>query len=416
MIQLNETNVEDNEYNKRINFNGLDDSQAPVAKYMTQAEQKYYGKTAEGEEKSEQLRFWLGFSTACVLFHQFQLMRDATTLWVTSLYAREEAAISSNSLSDLCTSNSVSVSLLESIIAGKRHCGIFIEILLSEIDGQSATTSQNYASLILQLWIQDYLQDLKVVWLNKTDTVKNRYLAYHMIPPEKPDIVYLLAEPTAQGVFSYKKFNMRIIYMQNAAAADRGPQNIPQPYEALTQTVNGLIFDCFVDQDVVSAPSDLYHSLTFENLNCTNKVGGFYRRGDVNVFHISTPFEGTKASKPLYPNKQMLAWKLTSDDSFMRDYNSSKLGARTNIQDFLHGNLTKNVQDNTDTNKDKDQTELKQFIAMRSYSDPTKAFITPMMHYLCDAFMRIIFDNNYDPQVLNIDVIGELAGSAINTG
>ncbi|KAA6380913.1 MAG: hypothetical protein EZS28_023561 [Streblomastix strix] len=140
-IQLNETNLEDGEYNKRINFNGLEDSQAPVAKSMTQAEQKYYGKTAEGEEKSEQLRFWLGFSMACGPFHQFQLMRDASALWGTSIYAREQAVISSNSLSDLCTSNSVSVSPLESIINGKRHCGIFIEIPLSDVDTQSATTT-----------------------------------------------------------------------------------------------------------------------------------------------------------------------------------------------------------------------------------------------------------------------------------
>ncbi|KAA6395028.1 MAG: hypothetical protein EZS28_009449 [Streblomastix strix] len=51
---------------------------------------------------------------------------------------------------------------------------------------------------------------------------------------------------------------------------------------------------------------------------------------------------------------------------------------------------------------------------MRSHPDPTKASITPMQHYLCDAFIRITFDNNPDPQILNIDVIGELAGSAIN--
>ncbi|KAA6376173.1 MAG: hypothetical protein EZS28_028300 [Streblomastix strix] len=410
-IQLNETNLEDGEYSKRINFNGLDDSQAPVAKSMIQAEQKYFGKTAEGEEKSEQLRFLLGFSTACGPFHQFQLMRDATALWGTSIYTREQAATSSNSLSDLCTSNSVSVSPLESIINGKRHCGIFIEIPLSDIDTQSATTPYS--------GYQDYLQDLKVVWLNKTDAVKNKHLAYHMIPPEKPDIIYLLAESTAQAVFAYKKFNVRIVNMQNTALGDRLPQNmvlnqvelckyltwfypillndfdlvidqrhvIPAPYEALTQTVNGLMFDCFVDQDVVSAPSDLYHSLTFENFNCTDKTGGFYGKDNVNVFHTSTLFVGTKASKTLCPNKYILAQKLTTDDSFMRGYNSSKLGARTNIQVILHGNLTKAILDNTDTNKEQNQNDLKQFIAMRSYPDPTKTSITPMIHYLCDAFM-----------------------------
>ncbi|KAA6358483.1 MAG: hypothetical protein EZS28_045990, partial [Streblomastix strix] len=31
----------------------------------------------------------------------------------------------------------------------------------------------------------------------------------------------------------------------------------------------------------------------------------------------------------------------------------------------------------------------------------------------CDAFVRIIFDDSTMPQVLNIDVIGELAGGTI---
>ncbi|KAA6397054.1 MAG: hypothetical protein EZS28_007415, partial [Streblomastix strix] len=190
---------------------------------------------------------------------------------------------------------------------------------------------------------------------------------------------------------------------------------VPQPYNALTQTVNGLMFDCFVDQDVVSAPSDLYHSFTFENLNCSDK-GDFYGRGDVNVFTTTTLFVGTKANKTLYPNIYMLAWKLATDNSFMRGYNSSKLGARTNKQVILNGNLTKGVLDSTYIHKDQNQNDLKQFIAIRSYPDPTKASITPMLHYLCDAFMRITFDNNPDPQVLNIDVIGELGGSTINAG
>ncbi|KAA6357475.1 MAG: hypothetical protein EZS28_046998, partial [Streblomastix strix] len=255
-IQLNETNEEADDINKRVNFNGKINPLDAVAKNMTQANQKYYGKTADGDEKSERLRFWLGFSTACGPFHQFQLMRDATAFCGTSIYAREQAAISSNTLSDLCTSKSVSVSPLESIIAGKRHCGIFIDIPLSDIDQQSATTPQyfripfditfnvvldlnqlnpifnsfpvltkNYASLFLQLWIQDYLQDLKVVWLNKTDAAQKRHLAYLMIPPEKPDIIYLLKEPDEDIIFRYKKFNVRIVNMQNAANGDRGPQN-----------------------------------------------------------------------------------------------------------------------------------------------------------------------------------------------
>ncbi|KAA6380912.1 MAG: hypothetical protein EZS28_023560 [Streblomastix strix] len=225
-----------------------------------------------------------------------------------------------------------------------------------------------------------------------------------MNPPEKPDIVYLLAGPTAQTVFAYKKFNIRIViigFESNGAMQIIDQRHvIPAPYEALTQP----------------APLDLYHSPTFENFNCTDRTGGFYGKDNENAFHTSTLFEGKKASKTLYPNKYMIAWKLATDDSFMSGYYSSKLGARTNIQVILHGNLTRAILDNTDTNKDQNQNDLKQFIANRNYPDPTKASITPMMQYLCDAFIRITFDNNPDPYVLNIDVIGELAGSAINAG
>ncbi|KAA6388239.1 MAG: hypothetical protein EZS28_016232 [Streblomastix strix] len=315
-----------------------------------------------------------------------------------------------------------------------------------------------------------------------------------MIPPEKPDIVYLLAGDTVDAQ-SYQRYNIRIVNMQYASAGDKIPQNsifqidiakfdvleiqnvcfnieneeaiisliqkqkiinfplqvfrtqssnfpfsgfnktsgsmqsvmsfsnikslfmtfalpqyptwfflvlftglnlvidqnnvIPQPQKSLNQATNGQMFDCFVDQDVVSAPSDLYHSLTFKNLNVDDR-SNYYGRIDkvnqyktANLFYLTTLYNGSKAIKTLYPNKYMLAWKLATDDSFMRGFNSSNLGARTNVQVIL------------------------------VYPNPTKVSITPMMHYLCDAFVRIIFDDNSMPQVLNIDVIGELSGGAI---
>ncbi|KAA6363520.1 MAG: hypothetical protein EZS28_040953 [Streblomastix strix] len=222
-----------------VNFSADADISA-VGKTMTHDVQKYYGKEAEGMGASEVLRFWLGFSTACGPFNQFAICKDSTKLWDTSIYAREQAVISANSLSDLCTNNSVSVSPLESIISGKRHCGVFIDVPLFEIDAQAGITAKyyriphdivfsgvldlnqlnpifnsfpvltrNYASLYLQLWIQDFLQDLKVVWLNKTDPIANRHLAYQMLPPEKPDIVYLQNEDQ----ISYGKFSVRIVNM-----------------------------------------------------------------------------------------------------------------------------------------------------------------------------------------------------------
>ncbi|KAA6398607.1 MAG: hypothetical protein EZS28_005863, partial [Streblomastix strix] len=226
---------------------------------MSNAEQVYFGKSVQGIESLEHLQFWFGFSTACGPFYQFQLLKDATALWESAIYAREQAVISGNSLSDLCTKNSVSVSLLESIIEGKRHCGIFINIPLCEIDRQAIiedlgtpfqykipfditfsrvhdlnqlnpifnsfrVLTRNYATLHLQLWIQGFLQDLKVVCLNKNYTVQNNHLAYHMIPPEKPDIVYLLSGDDADDL-SYKRQYVRIINMQNAAVLDKIRQN-----------------------------------------------------------------------------------------------------------------------------------------------------------------------------------------------
>jgi hypothetical protein len=51
-----------------------------------------------------------------------------------------------------------------------------------------------------------------------------------------------------------------------------------------------------------------------------------------NIFYNTTLYMGSKAVKIYYPHKFMLAWKMATDDSFMRGYNSSKMGARTNIQ------------------------------------------------------------------------------------
>ncbi|KAA6370943.1 MAG: hypothetical protein EZS28_033533 [Streblomastix strix] len=122
-------------------FNGKEDPTADWTTNMSQATQKYYDKTVEGIEMSDHLQFLIGFSTTRVPFYQFQLMKDATALQGSAIYAREQAVINRNSLSDLCTKNSVSVSPLESIIEGKRHCGVLVEISLCEIDRQATAAT-----------------------------------------------------------------------------------------------------------------------------------------------------------------------------------------------------------------------------------------------------------------------------------
>ncbi|KAA6389678.1 MAG: hypothetical protein EZS28_014794, partial [Streblomastix strix] len=374
---------------------------------------------------NEHIKFWLGFSTACGPFNQIAICKDSQKLWDASIYAREQAIIASNSLTDQCTTNSVTVSPLENI-----------------------------------------LQDLKVVQLNRYYPVDNTYLAYAMIPPEKPDIIYLKNRTAAEA---YNQYNIRLVSMEgkpntttiptatisaiidmkrnqrfidlptqylrtqssnypSSNIADGGGfiqtvmsftniismfvtfamsqyhtwffallfknidliidqrHVIPNAYPALTQDVCGQIFDCFVDQDVISASSDLYHLLTFQNQHIDDKnypygIETLETQGQLrlvsNIFYETTLNNSSKAVKTFYPNKFMLVWKLAIDDLFMRGYNSSKIGVRTNIQ------ITK---------------------------------FTPLTHYLCDGVVRIMFDDNPDLQVLSLEVIGEIGRNAIRSG
>ncbi|KAA6390457.1 MAG: hypothetical protein EZS28_014013 [Streblomastix strix] len=417
----------------------------------------------------ELIKFWLSFSTACGSFNQIAICKDSQKLWYTSKYAREQAIIALNSLTDQCTGNSVTVSPLESIVQGKSHCGIFIDEPVFDIDAKA----------------KDFLQDLKIIWLNKYDPLANTYLAHAMIPLEKPDIICL--RDRAMNTSNYDRYAIRLVNMESKANTERMPSAtisqiedakftklylnklwfnmenegviidmlcnqriinfptqvlrtqlsnylasnigdgggfiqtimsfdniksifvtfampqhptwffpvifknidliidqchvIPAAYPALTQDVCGQIFDCFVDLDVVSAPSDLFHSLVFENQSIDDKNHPYGFEGSVirlpeNVFYNTMLYNISKAIKVYYPNQFMLTWKLATDDSFMRGYNSSKIGARTNIQNIK---------------------------------------LTPLTHYLCVGIVCIMFDDNPDPQVLTLEVIGEIVGSAIRS-
>ncbi|KAA6356183.1 MAG: hypothetical protein EZS28_048290, partial [Streblomastix strix] len=181
--------------NAAVNFNGVADPIIPTVTNMLQTTQLY--------SSFETLRFWIGFSTACGPFNQFAICKDNTKLWDTSIYAREQAVICSNSLSDLCTNNSVSVSPLESIIAGKRHCGWRIRFELIEPDIQFFSCVD---------------QKLRIIIFIALDVgLPARFEG------QKPDIVYLLASPV-ETVYSYRKFSVRLVNMSGATAGATEPQ------------------------------------------------------------------------------------------------------------------------------------------------------------------------------------------------
>ncbi|KAA6356517.1 MAG: hypothetical protein EZS28_047956 [Streblomastix strix] len=183
------------------------------------------------------------------------------------------------------------------------------------------------------------------------------------------------------------------------------------------------MFECFVEQDLVSAPSDLYHSLNFQNRNINEGDGSYYGRvGNIqeteNIFYNTTLCVGSNAVKIYYPYKFMLAWKMATDELFMRGQNATKMSARINIQVSLTGSLTERIID-TELIKfaaDENQNNLISFIATRAYPTPTYAQVTPQMHYLCDAFIRFNFDDVSDPQVSNFEIIDEVGGTMIISG
>ncbi|KAA6379479.1 MAG: hypothetical protein EZS28_024993 [Streblomastix strix] len=146
------------------------------------------------------------------------------------------------------------------------------------------------------------------------------------------------------------------------------------PYEAHIQATNGSMFQCFVDQDIISPSSDRYHSLTSENVNINDKK------------------YSSKAINTYYSNKYMLAWKLATDDSFMRGFNSTRIGARTDIQLMLNTQIVTGLVDNDKINDDSIHTENQNTLA------------------------GIMFDDNPEPQVLNLEVIGEIGSSMIAAG
>ncbi|KAA6377221.1 MAG: hypothetical protein EZS28_027254 [Streblomastix strix] len=107
---------------------------------------------------------------------------------------------------------------------------------------------------------------------------------------------------------------------------------------------------------------------------------------------------------------------MASDDSFMRGYNSSKMRARTNIQVSLQGSLTPGINENSLLNPEENQNNHQIFCAKQNHPILRITQITPLMHYLCDATVRLTFDDASDPQVLTLEVVSELIGTMVRAG
>ncbi|KAA6398091.1 MAG: hypothetical protein EZS28_006385 [Streblomastix strix] len=111
----------------------------------------------------------------------------------------------------------------------------------------------------------------------------------------------------------------------------------------------------------------------------------------------------------------MFAWKMATDGQFMPGQNFSKTGVRINIQVTLQGILTSGINERTLINPRENQNNHLTFCGTRSYPDPRQVQITPLMQYLCDAIVRVTFDDTSDSQVLTFEVIKELGGTMVRS-
>ncbi|KAA6396134.1 MAG: hypothetical protein EZS28_008337 [Streblomastix strix] len=318
--------------NPVVNFNGKVGITANQTVPMTSA---LLG--GQGYATSEVLRFWLGFSTACGPFNKFAICKDSTKLWDTSIYAREQAIICSNSLSDLCTNNSVSVSPLESIIQGKRHCGVFIDVPLFEIDAQAGIIAKHYR-------IPNDIVFSGVLDLNQLNPIFNSFPVltrnYASLYLQLSHLV--VVNPASDTyVYDYGKFSVRIVNMKGTENGALKPQNTISQIKDAVFTKLEIQNAMFMTFAMPQYPTWFFPVL-FHNFDLV-----------IDQRHvIPAPYEA--------------------------------------LTQAVNGQI--------------------------AYPDPVEVGLTPITDYLCDATVKIMFDDNSDPQVLSLEVIGEMGGSKVRNG
>ncbi|KAA6395637.1 MAG: hypothetical protein EZS28_008834 [Streblomastix strix] len=107
---------------------------------------------------------------------------------------------------------------------------------------------------------------------------------------------------------------------------------------------------------------------------------------------------------------------MDKDDSFMRSYNQSKIGAKTIILVTLRESLTPSINENSLLTPAQNQNNYQIFYAIQSHPNPRQALVTPLKLYLCDTIVRVTFYEAHDLQVQILKVIGEFGGTMVRSG
>ncbi|KAA6399612.1 MAG: hypothetical protein EZS28_004860 [Streblomastix strix] len=368
--------------NAANNFNADEDPTAAAEK-MTQAVQGYHPE--------ELLHFWLGFSTACGPFNQFAICKDNTKLWGTSIYAREQAVICSNSLSDLCTSNSVSVSPLESIIAGKRHCGVFIDVKMSDINAKATAAgpplspkTEYYYLIPEDITFSGKLRIIIFITLDVGFPARFK--------SQNPDIVYLMLAQ-AEDIINYERYIVRIVNMSGSAADAKEPQ------KTISQIQNAKFNKLEIQNVCFNVENEEAIVELIRNQRLINFPTQVLRAQSTNY-----PFVGFKTGNSLQSIMSFSNIKSIFMTFAMPQYPTWFFPVLFQGFDLIINQ------------RHVIPTPYEALTQIVNSQIPLLLNFTPLMHYLCDAVVRFMFDDAPDPQVLSMEVIGEIRGSMVRSG
>lgn len=211
---------------------------------------------------SEKLRIWLGYQNAALIANQVDICANGSSPGITSgNFNYQHSLISSMSLSDSITKNSVTITSIEDLLSkSSAAVGVILEIPLNTIsvaaDAEANDALYTYLipepitisgiidlnqldpilnnfpiltpgfnNMYLRFQMNNFLQNLEKACLNLTNPVTGTTLPFQMNPPEKPSVICLPYYESAQNK-GWRNYNCRIINAINLNAT-RSIPNVP---------------------------------------------------------------------------------------------------------------------------------------------------------------------------------------------
>lgn len=218
---------------------------------------------------NEKLRFWIGYSNAAQIANQLDITYQGNNSgWTTGNFNYEQTILSSHSLSDSISRNSVTLTNIEELFSkSSPGSGTIIEIPLGTISAAAGYVysiptpitisgiidlnqlnpifnhfpimTPGFSNVWIKLTMNNFLQCLQKVCLNKVNPTTGDYIPIQMTPPEKPDVVVLPFYVNNQaGASGWRNYLMRLVRIDGLNATTQHP-------ETPIATMQGVYFTTF---------------------------------------------------------------------------------------------------------------------------------------------------------------------------